>query len=73
MTISEYIIQCLQQGHLRINRLGRVYLLGQAWIFHPDPKYGPGYLTAEIAGSVMSTAEMSDRLLDPQERVFAAC
>jgi hypothetical protein len=65
MTIAEYLIKCLNNGHLRSDRTAFVKGMGEVWKFVPDRKFGPGVLVNTITGSLLSVAEISDRIIDP--------
>jgi hypothetical protein len=64
MTIAEYIMKCLNNGHLRSDRTAFVKGMGEIWRFVPDRKYGPGVLVNTITGNLLSVAELSDREID---------
>jgi hypothetical protein len=64
MTIADYLIKCLNNGHLRSDRTSLVRGMGETWKFVPDYKYGPGILVNTITGNILSVAEISDRQID---------
>ena len=64
MTIADYLIKCVNNGYLRMDRAGLVQGMGEVWKFIPDRKYGPGILINTASGSVLSVAEISDRSID---------
>lgn len=64
MTIAEYLIKCINSGQLRSDRKSLVRGMGETWEFIPDRKYGPGILVNTLTGSILSVAELSDRVID---------
>lgn len=64
MSISDYLIKCVNNGYLRMDREGLVQGMGEVWRFIPNRKYGPGVLINRITGTVLSAAECSDRTID---------
>lgn len=64
MTIADYLIKCLNTGKLRSDRVSYIKGMGEVWKFIPNNKYGPGILVNNLTGSVMSVAEISDRVID---------
>jgi len=66
MTIAEYLIKCVNNGYLRMDRVGLVQGMGEFWKFIPDRKYGPGILVNTVTGNVLSVAELSDRTIDTE-------
>lgn len=66
MTIAEYLIKCINSGYLRMDRTGLVQGMGEIWKFIPNKKYGPGVLVNVVSGTLLSVAELSDRVIDPE-------
>lgn len=64
MTIAEYLIKCINSGYLRSDRKSLLRGMGEIWEFIPDRKYGPGILINTLTGSLLSVAELSDRVID---------
>jgi hypothetical protein len=64
MTIADYLIKQINAGNLRTDRPSTVKGMGEVWSFYPDKKYGPGYLVNKLTGSIMSVAEISDRVIE---------
>ena len=66
MTIAEYLIKCINSGYLRMDRTGLVQGMGEIWKFIPNKKHGPGVLVNVVSGTLLSVAELSDRVIDPE-------
>lgn len=66
MTIADYLIKCVNNGYLSMNRTGIVEGMGETWKFIPDKKYGPGILVNTVSNTMLSVAELSDRVIDAE-------
>lgn len=71
MTIAEILIKFIKNGQLRADKPAYVVGMGETWKFIPDRVYGPGILVNNITGNVLSVAEISDRVIDPQYNDWA--
>jgi hypothetical protein len=71
MTIAEILINFIKSGQLRADKPAFVAGMGEVWKFIPDRVYGPGILVNNITGNVLSVAEISDRVIDPQYNDWA--
>ena len=64
MTIADYLIKCINGGYIRMERSCFVQGMGEVWRFVPNRKYGPGILVNTVSGTIISAAELSDRVID---------